>query len=368
MTKKERPRKIPILKSLVILLIFLVIWFVVIETQNNNSNKNNIADTSNPNSQEASISPEQQCQDNGQIWCNNQCYNQCPSGDQSFCPSSGKLNCIPVSSESPNGFQSYENQEPYYSGFCDKINPYDLNVRTASAEAIRKDAGSYSINQLLDIYDWVKNNIQYQNVPLAGIPYSPSDTLTTKSGDCKNQAVLIASMVRAIGGTAKVVVDPSCSHAYALVYISNQSQDVQSIADIIDAHYLQKLIIQYVTIGNQNWLIFDPAGGAYPGNTLADCSGGENNYYVDSCLDCVNQYPTKPYTFNNACYSQCPSGTISTNDHACSPCPQGSYSLNNQCVTCQDGYILGQDGRCHPTCVDSSHYCITGTCVNNQCA
>ena len=64
-------------------------------------------------------------------------------------------------------------------------------------------------------------------------PLSTSQTLYTSSGDCKNQAVLIASMVESIGGTAKVVADPSCDHAYALVYISNQSQDMQSIANTI---------------------------------------------------------------------------------------------------------------------------------------
>ena len=238
---------------------------------------------------------------------------------------------------------------PYYGGYCDKIDPYNLNVREASSLAIKNDPGSYNINQLLDIYDWTKNNIQYQNVPLSGIPYPPSQTLYTSSGDCKNQAVLIASMVESIGGTAKVVVDPSCAHAYALVYASNQSQDMQGIADTISKHYNQQLIIHWITLGNQNWLIFDPAGGNYPGNTLPECSGIGTNYYIDSCLSCAQQYPNSPYTFNGECYSQCPSGTISVNNNACSPCPQGSYSYNNKCVTCQSGYSLHTDGNCYPS-------------------
>jgi len=34
---------------------------------------------------------------------------------------------------------------------------------------------------------------------------------------------------------------------------------------------------------------------------------------------------------------------------------------------CPTKYILGQDDKCHIPCSDSEHYCITGTCINNQC-
>ena len=52
-------------------------------------------------------------------------------------------------------FQSYTDQEPYYSTYCDKIDPYDLSVREAEAKAIKNDPGVYSASQLFDIYDWV---------------------------------------------------------------------------------------------------------------------------------------------------------------------------------------------------------------------
>lgn len=244
-------------------------------------------------------------------------------------------------------FQSSENQAPYYGAYCDKIDPYNLEVRKASALAIKNDPGSYNINQLLDIYDWVKKNIEYQSVTSPNIPYPPSETLTTSSGDCKNQAVLIASMVESIGGTSKVVADPSCDHAYALVYASNQSQDMQGIADTIGQHYNKQLNIQWIIMGNENWLIFDPAGGLYPGNTLPECSGNRTAYYVDSCLSCEEQYPNMPYTFNGKCYSQCPAGTISVNSNACSPCPVGDYSYNNECVSCPSGTVLHNNGKCY---------------------
>jgi hypothetical protein len=202
--------------------------------------------------------------------------------------------------------------------------------------------------QLFDIYDWVKQNIIYQNVPLQGIPYRPSDTLVTKSGDCKNQAVLIASMIKAIGGTAKVVADPSCEHAYALVYFGSPTSDVTAFSQAVTSHYGQNTQINYITNNDGIWVYFDPAGGDYPGNLLPGCSGERTVYSVTSCLDCSEQYPNMPYTFGDKCYSQCPVGTGAGNSHSCYVCPAGSYGLNNQCLTCPSGQVLHTNGFCYP--------------------
>ncbi len=239
------------------------------------------------------------------------------------------------------------NGEPYYSVFCDKIDPYNLNVRQASAKAIRNDPGEYSINQLFDIYDWVKSNIIYQNVALRGIPYSPEETLATESGDCKNQAVLIASMIESIGGTAKIIAEPSCSHAYAIVRFGSSDYDLTNFQQAVTNHYGRNVQISTITDKDGVWVVFDPAGGTYPGNVLAECSGDREVYSIDSCLSCAHQYTNMPYTLGEKCYSECPQGTIHRNGNACSPCPQGDWSYNNECVSCQSGYHLKTDGRCY---------------------
>ncbi|MDD5340611.1 MAG: transglutaminase-like domain-containing protein [Candidatus ainarchaeum sp.] len=245
----------------------------------------------------------------------------------------------------------YENTEPYYGEYCDKINPYDLSVRQAAADAIRNDSGAYSITQLFDIYDWVKANIMYQNVPLGGIPYPASETLVTKSGDCKNQAVLMVSMIRAISGIAKVVADPDCRHAYTIVRIGPPGMDMSPFTQAVARHYNPDITINYITAENGTWVIFDPAGGRYPGNTLPECSAGNRTvYFMTSCLDCANQYPNKPYTFGNSCYSKCPSGTITANQHACTSCREGYHSCDNECVSCTPGRYLGVDCMCYESC------------------
>lgn len=211
-----------------------------------------------------------------------------------------------------------ENNEQYYEAFCDKIDPYDLQVRRAASEAVRPHPGEYDVNQLFDIYDWVKDNINYQNVPLGGIPYHPAETLDTQSGDCKNQAVLIASMVRAIGGNAKVVVDPSCSHAYSIVYFGESGSDTNWFTDAVEDHYGSNIEVHYFTNQDGIWMVFDPAGGNYPGNTLPACSGPRTVSYITSCRDCKAQYSDRPYQMGDTCYSRCPAGTRSANSYGCS--------------------------------------------------
>lgn len=274
------------------------------------------------------------------------CPSYCGDGvcDEDESCSSCDLDCGQC--KKPYTFTASVNAEPYFSEYCDKINPYDLSVREAAAKAIHNHPGTYSIDQLLDIYDWVKSNIIYQNVALRGIPYSAQETLTTGSGDCKNQAVLIASMILAIGGNAKVVADPSCEHAYAIVKFGDVGEDVSSFNQAIINHYGPKVTVESFKDDEGTWVIFDPAGGMYPGNTLSECTGERTVYELDSCMSCSKQYSDMPYTFKDKCYSECPQGTISKNNYACAACPSGYWSFNNECVTCPSGYHLLTNGRC----------------------
>jgi hypothetical protein len=254
-------------------------------------------------------------------------------------------------------FFAYSSNEFYQETYCKKIDPYNIEVKKAATEAIKDHPGEYSVDQLLDIYDWVKKNVQYLNVPvsLPATPYSPQETLAAKSGDCKNQAVLIASMVESIGGTAEVVGQPSCEHAYAIVYFAKKTSDLQVSIDQISDHYFpckggficdkrcwsypsdagawcdgfsagQSDKCQVGEVGftdnmchwcdgekstlvlnrdgtyecldwgsfsvnwfdheDGKWLIFDTAGGFYPGDTLPACAADEKaeRYFMYSCV------------------------------------------------------------------------------------
>ncbi|MCX6770144.1 MAG: transglutaminase-like domain-containing protein [Candidatus Micrarchaeota archaeon] len=174
-------------------------------------------------------------------------------------------------------------------GYCDKFDERDLAVRQAAAAAISKHPGTFSINQLLDIYDYVHSNVFYQNVPLdMWPPYYPNQTLATKSGDCKNQAVLIASMVEAIGGSARVLLVPDCEHAFAEVYLGTDI-DTSIISGAIGSHYnTNGKGVNYHTNRNADnktdyWFIFDTAGGSFPGQTIPECLKANYTFEVRDC-------------------------------------------------------------------------------------
>jgi hypothetical protein len=177
----------------------------------------------------------------------------------------------------------------YKEAYCSKFTPTDVNVREAASQAIKKHPGAFSLNQLLDVYDWVHTNVIYQNVPvnLTYQPYSPADTLRTGSGDCKNQAVLIASMVEAIGGSARVLLIPDCQHAFAEVYVGNDSAEVDTLNKAIRAHYPSASgeTITWHTAKNETeyWFIFDTAAGAFPGQTIEECFDAEQTFVMYDC-------------------------------------------------------------------------------------
>ncbi len=187
---------------------------------------------------------------------------------------------------------NYHNESPcgfYMQAYCGKFTPTDIDVRIAASNAIQNHPGAYSVNQLVDIYDWVTTNVFYQNVPLdMNAPYYPNETLKTKSGDCKNQAMLVASMVEAVGGNAKVLLIPDCHHAFAEVYIGNDSNS-KAVFDAIRAHYEDAsnatLHYHYSTVNGTReiWLIFDTAGAWYPGATIEDCLNASQTFEVGDC-------------------------------------------------------------------------------------
>lgn len=187
----------------------------------------------------------------------------------------------------------------YQEVYCDKFVPTDIHVREAAAQAISKHPGPYSVNQILDVYDWVYENVFYQNVPvnLTYQPYTPAETLRTKSGDCKNHAVLIASMVESIGGTARVLLIPECNHAFAEVYIGDNASKNRFV-EAAFAHYGDKATyINWHSMknGSEIWMPLDTAGGRYPGNTIPGCLEASQTFILNDC-NLKDWKPTPPNT------------------------------------------------------------------------
>jgi len=118
-----------------------------------------------------------------------------------------------------------------YPEFNDRVEPYNPLVREKALEIASKYPGGYSIDQICAIYDYMFSGWQYVNDPSGGdyINYANESirvgerTGCAGAGDCDDFAVLMASLIGAIGGTTRIITTRGSdgSHAYAEVYVGS---------------------------------------------------------------------------------------------------------------------------------------------------
>lgn len=166
-----------------------------------------------------------------------------------------------------------------FNAMCSKIEEKNSLVRGTAVLIAKNSEGKWNVGQLVDLFVWMKSNIKYVSDPSTGNYYAlASETLRLGAGNCQNQAILIASMIRSVGGTSKILVAPSCQHAFAAVYISNNKSLFDEICKSISQLYYDRYNLlftgSYSYYKDENggyWLIIDPAGGQYLGDLLQDC-------------------------------------------------------------------------------------------------
>jgi len=102
-------------------------------------------------------------------------------------------------------------------------------IRNLAVKIARKHPGATNWLQAKDIYEWVRDNISYVCDP-AGREYIqyPEETLESKGGDCDDQAVLLASLLLAVGFRASLIFVPN--HVYVAAYVPDAPEDVRTFA------------------------------------------------------------------------------------------------------------------------------------------
>lgn len=103
------------------------------------------------------------------------------------------------------------------------IQPLEPTVRDLAASLVAGAPGTFSVDQICLIWDYVRGNFRYLSDPRGiDVEYSASDTIRRGlTGDCDDCATLTASLLESIGGTARVVVGTTArsAHAYAEIYM-----------------------------------------------------------------------------------------------------------------------------------------------------
>ena len=159
------------------------------------------------------------------------------------------------------------NTPAYYSKVNKRV---DMAVTSTIVSSIlANNSGIYSIQAVADAFDWVCDHVVYTDDP-NDYWQSAGETLSWRTGDCEDYAILLASMIGEMGGNARVnVID---GHAFASVYVGSNANLLGNISAAISSHYGTQLPVYFLNDTTGYWLVFDATGFPYAGG-LATLSG-----------------------------------------------------------------------------------------------
>lgn len=171
---------------------------------------------------------------------------------------------------------------------CDYMNPnvrnFALNIINANTEFRNKADDYYQYRTFIQscaICKYVNEKWNYVYDP-KGMEYfaKASESIQHLSGDCDDHAILLASLIKAIGGETRIVL--SESHAYPELKIDES--DYSNIKYLIENILFTNLIIDGIWghgKDNEIWLNIDYTG-IYPGTKILE--GSENIISVVNLL------------------------------------------------------------------------------------
>lgn len=165
--------------------------------------------------------------------------------------------------ESPLNYLEHStttNSDAYYSKVNTRV---DLGATKSVADNILgNNSGVYSIQAVADAFDWVRDHIVYADDP-QDYWQSASETLSWRTGDCEDYAILLASMIDEMGGNARVnVID---GHAFPSVFVGTNASVEADIGEAISSHYGTQVPVYYLNDTTGYWMVVDPTGFPYAG-------------------------------------------------------------------------------------------------------
>jgi transglutaminase-like putative cysteine protease len=163
----------------------------------------------------------------------------------------------------------------------------------AVADVVKaKYPGGYSVLQIAEAFAWVKANIDYMADPGADHWQSAKETLDLGTGDCEDHALLVASIIGALGGSARVNLIEE--HAFPTVFVASNYSELMKVKQALASYYgidNASFNIAYLTDGYGYWLVIDTTGFPYVGGIPAksEPTGTNGNWTVlSSFIHCID--------------------------------------------------------------------------------
>ncbi|MCD6384118.1 MAG: transglutaminase domain-containing protein [Thermoplasmata archaeon] len=136
-------------------------------------------------------------------------------------------------------------------------------IRNETVRILGNLTGEFGLDQIIHLYRWVEENIDYISDPggLANYWASPMETLRLGAGDCEDVALLLGSMITSIGGNVRIAVAER--HAYLMLYAG---WNPAGLALSIGESYRTTLPVAFYQDSYGYWLVVDPLSHSYPGS------------------------------------------------------------------------------------------------------
>ncbi len=180
-------------------------------------------------------------------------------------PSSKYANVIKRSGA--ENYTSNSNERGVYNMINSRV---DFSLVSGIATDIQaKYPGGYSVLQIVQAYQWVHDNIEYKTDENGDYWQKVQETLDLGTGDCEDQAILLASIITALGGSTRVNLIEE--HAFPTVYVGSSQAKVDSTNQAIRSYYGagNQMHICYLHDSLGYWLVVDTTGFPYAGGLPA---------------------------------------------------------------------------------------------------
>jgi hypothetical protein len=155
------------------------------------------------------------------------------------------------------------NIRTYYNKVNDLVS-YSQATEVVVA-AMSSAPGAYSLEQVLEAYDWIAAHITYVD-DSGDVWQSPQRTLSLRGGDCEDHAILLASTIGGLGGNARVnLID---GHAFATVFVGPVS-GMANVTRSVRSHYGAEVSVLFLSDPTGLWMVVDTVGMPYGGGLPA---------------------------------------------------------------------------------------------------
>lgn len=174
---------------------------------------------------------------------------------------------------------------------CDYFSAITRNqaIRLAAAHP-----GNYNLGQMANIFDYAKKNWKYVNDPL-GREYvaKASETIGNDfTGDCDDFAVVLASMLMAVGGDVRInyAFQPNAGHAFVEANLgsSNPGPIIDYLRARYEIPYDKSIHVRKDRRTGNLWLNMDWFAD-YPGGPYFRYTEGTSYYIIDQSCEAFTQ-------------------------------------------------------------------------------